>query len=407
MVAVSFIVTACGSDGFEQDPVDGKKLIAIESSIFAHKAYQHLWEAMDKYNLANENEPRFPVSYETIFSTLDSDNALENVAFTYDIALTLSAFSAVRDCNRGRIIADALLYMQKHDRYFNDGRLKNRYRWNVEQKRWHEDEKSLGSSTGNSAWAMISLLNYYEECGGEQYLVAVATLGKWITTHTKDTRGDGGYTGGYSRRDANLTKLLWKSTEHNLDLYVAFERLYAITKKNSWRQQAQHAQKFVDAMWNQNENEGFYWTGTLDDGVTINGRVIPLDVQTWSVLAFGSNNRTQKAISYAEDYLRRRHGNYEGFAFSANHDMPWPEGTGQAVVAYWTLGDTRQAQFYLNELREFQKNANNGNGKGIVAFPADDLTKESFNRLHIGATAWFIFAEEKYNPYWNTRYIRY
>jgi len=157
-------------------------------------------------------------------------------------------------------------------------------------------------------------------------------------------------------------------------------------------------------MWN--EAEGFYWTGTLADGVTPNPQAIPLDAQTWSVLAFGPNARTRRATAYAETHHQATYGKYEGFDFNTDRDMPWFEGTGQVVVADWVSGERDRARFYLNELREAQATAANGNGQGIVAAPADGLTTGFdwlyFNRLHVGATAWFIFAEQRLNPYWQT-----
>jgi hypothetical protein len=85
--------------------------------------------------------------------------------------------------------------------------------------------------------------------------------------------------------------------------------------------------------------------------------------------------------------------------------MPWPEGTGQIVVAHEVLNETPNAQYYLSELQELQMTAINGNKKGVVAAPHDGLTTglhwEYFNRLHIGATSWFIFGELSYNPYYS------
>jgi hypothetical protein len=386
-----------------------------------------------RYDKSRLNDLRFLVSYETIRSTLDFDTVLRNVAFTYDNALALIAFTAVGEWDRAKLLADSFVYAQQHDRYYDDGRLRNAYQagdliiapgwipnnrvgtvrmpswWNEAEQKWYEDEEFVGSGTGNLAWAMIALLNYYEKRGGEQYLTSAITLGNWIEAHTKDTRGPGGYTGGYTGWEPNPTKLLWKSTEHNLDLYVAFERLYRITGKEVWRERAQHARNFVEAMWN--EEKGFYWAGTLEDGVTVNTQTIPLDTQTWSLLAFGPNERTRRAIAYAEAHHQATWGDYKGFDFNDDRDMPWSEGTAQMVVAYWVLGEADKARLYLNELRKVQATASNGNGKGIVAAPADGLTTGFnwvyFNRLHIGATAWYIFAEQWHNPYWQTTHATF
>lgn len=88
------------------------------------------------------------------------------------------------------------------------------------------------------------------------------------------------------------------------------------------------------------------------------------------------------------------------------------------VVVYKMLGEKDNALKYLNELRRAQSAFPGGNGKGIVAASHDGVTtglmvtgigddeKEMkyewryYRRLHVGATAWFIFAEIGKNPYW-------
>ncbi|RLB08494.1 MAG: hypothetical protein DRG39_08755, partial [Deltaproteobacteria bacterium] len=68
------------------------------------------------------------------------------------------------------------------------------------------------------------------------------TLGEWIEENCKDIRGTGGYTGGYRgwEKTANnpqgQTKILSKSTEHNINVYVAFSRLYKLTGDKKWKE---------------------------------------------------------------------------------------------------------------------------------------------------------------------------
>lgn len=44
------------------------------------------------------------------------------------------------------------------------------------------------------------------------------------------------------------------------------------------------------------------------------------------------------------------------------------------------------------------------NANGIVATCHDGVSTgldwQYYNRLHIGATAWYLFAERQYNPFW-------
>ncbi len=76
------------------------------------------------------------------------------------------------------------------------------------------------------------------------------------------------------------------------------------------------------------------------------------------------------------------------------------------VTAYQTAKNIANANLFLSELTNAQQTAQNANGKGVVA-ASHDLVSTGFTwtysaRLHVGATAWFVFAELGYNPYWNT-----
>jgi len=381
-----------------------------------------------RYDKPRPDELRLLVSYRTIPSTAQFDRQQRNVAYVYDNALALNAFVAAGDQRRAALLADALVYAQDHDRWYADGRLRDGYQggdlvsppgwqphgragsarmsgwWNDLQS-WEENAECVGSHTGNLAWAMIALLNTYDEFGGDKYLGAAIRLGDWIEANTYDTRGAGGYTGGYAGWEPSPQKEMWKSTEHNLDLYAAFSRLHALTGEAAWQLRAQHARDFVEAMW-ESGAPGHYWTGTLDDGVTINKQTVPLDSQAWALLAFGSNDRTREAIAYAESHHRTSWNGYDGFDFNDDRDMPWSEGTAQMVVGYSVLADDTNAQYFLAQLRAIQATAANGNGKGIVAAPASGLTTgfewEYFDRLHVGATGWFIAGERGCNVYWSS-----
>jgi len=385
------------------------------------------------YDKRHLNEPRFLVSYEAIPSSLDFDVVLKNVAFTYDNALALIALLArgkANDVTRAGFIADAFVYAIDNDRFFTDGRLRDAYQggdlilppgwtpngrentvrmtgwWDPNYSTWYENKGFVGTSTGNLAWSMIALLSYYELVNDSNYLDAAKVLGEWIEANTRDTNGVGGYTGGYegweatSNNPQGQTKLAWKSTEHNIDVYVAFMRLHELTEEPNWLNGALHAQTFVEAMWD--ANEGHFWTGTLNDGITINKTNIPLDIQALAVMAMDGYN---SALSWAENNCYTEADDFNGFDFNNDRDGIWFEGTAQMAVAYLINEEPNKAAFYLSDLRKAQESAANNNGKGIVAASHDSVTTgfgwDYFNRLHIGATAWYIFAEMRYNPFWS------
>ena len=203
-------------------------------------------------------------------------------------------------------------------------------------------------------------------------------------------------------------------------------KLYEITHDDKWRTRGLHAKRFVQAMWDVKDQ--FFYTGTTPDGITINKEAYPLDVNTWGFLALGEANRYGCALDFAlvhhaasDDVNGDR---FEGFDFDtgiiSGTDGVWWEGTGQMVTALWAryylrTGQQREqshadALKYTAELRHAQLAAPRANGKGMVAtarervwtgFNLPDGGKwYYYNRLHVGATAWFIFAELQYNPFW-------
>jgi len=386
-----------------------------------------------KYDKERLDEPRFLVSYELLPA---DEPVLKNTAFTYDNALVLLSFlanSTEEDLERAMLIGDALVYAIEQDRHFTDGHLRNAYQggdlklfpgwkphgkedtvrlpgwWDVTNDTWYEDRFSVSTHTGNVAWPSISLLSLYEETQEDTYLNASIRLCEWIEDECRDERGAGGYTGGYEgwEKTANnpegQTNVSWKSTEHNIDVYVAFARLYKFTGDEVWIERALHARDFVEAMWD--ENEGHFWTGTSEDGITINKANIPADVNPWGLMAMDETNKYESGIEWVENNCYVEADGFKGFDFNNDTDGVWFEGTAHMVVAYQILGDETKANLYSGELRRAQKEANNTNGKGLVAASHDGVST-GFDwiydaRLHTGATAWFVFAELGYNPYWN------
>jgi hypothetical protein len=285
-------------------------------------------------------------------------------------------------------------------------------------ERWLEDEYSVSLDTGNMAWAILALLAYHEtEMNGSdsKYLTAAKEMGEWVQQNCYDATGKGGYTGGFKGWEPNPTKATYKATEHNIDLYAAFQRLYFITHQPKWHERAEHARSFVKAMWDR--VEGKFWTGTDRDGVTINEAVVPLDIQAWAVLslnddqALSTEDRT-RALSYVEQYMKlpggydysRRHSRREhGYQGS---EGVWYEGTAQMAVAYDKLGNQVKGRELLALLKAAQTPAGSlpasdqkyGLRTGFQLSNGD--CNRYFQRAHVGATAWLALAEHRVNPFW-------
>jgi hypothetical protein len=386
-----------------------------------------------QYNKSRLEEKRFLVSFKNECINTDGFDVIHrNVAFTYDNAMALLVFLATGQSDRAKLLADALIYAQKNDRWYNDGRLRNAYQagdlisppcWTPNGKvgtvrmpgyhltkcaddgekecypdcgTWCESPEHVGISAGNMAWAMLALLRFYELKGkslpnGQDYKNAAIAMGEWVEMHCRSNSG--GYTWGYLQWEPNPEKQLYKSTEHNIDLYAAFMGLYKLTNEAKWLERAHYAKAFVAAMW---QPEGYFWAGT--DKEDNPNTLIPLDCIPWAILAFTGADR-KKYLS-GLDYAEAHHKVGCGYAFS-NFDTSgiWYEGTGQMAVAYKTAGDLSKYQDILNCLHAAQ----NANG-GLPAASKDRLDTGIpgwlyYKRLHVGATAWLILAEKMRNPF--------
>lgn len=398
-----------------------------------------------RFNKARLNESRFLLSYKTITSSLDFDIVMRNVAFTYDNAVALLAFLAEGNQDRAKLLADALVYAHQNDRYYRNQdltqpdsrRLRNAYQggdlaqwpgwtpngylWAVRTSgfpldltknppeiarypnsgTWGEDKVQLSTNTGNIAWTMLGLLGFYERGGrawpdGGKYLDTTINLGEWVEINCRSNLGPGGYTGGFEGWEPIPTKITYKATEHNIDLYVAFKRLYHLTGEQKWLERANHAKNFVVQMW---ENDHF-WTGTTEDGVTINKSQIPLDIQAWANLAFpGAEGQPYRV---ALNYCESNHRVGCGYDFNTDRDGIWYEGTAHMALAYQATGQRDEWQNLLSCLHQAQDP-----GGGLPAANIDGLTTGFdwlyYNRLHVGATAWLVLAEKGFNPFWPSK----
>lgn len=365
---------------------------------------------------------------------------LESTAFTYDNALAIDAYlvqggGAVQ---RAEVLGNAFLYAQSHDA-INDGRLRQAYFVNAPDGNGVYVQPALapfyflGSSTGDMAWAGMALAQLYRTTRNTSYLTGALKLGNWIYTNTYDTRGSGGYTGGV---DASNNKLTYKSTEHNIDTYAFFTMLARLTGDQTWTPRAVAALTFVQSMWN--AAGGFFWTGTANDGITINTSNIPEDVQTWSYLAF-LNPAYAASLDWVTSNLitidtpqtinSKLTGNikivgetYASLSLraltpSSQYDQPpdpnavWLEGTAHTVAALLASGRTPLAQLFVENIMSAQaqlgQNQTVGglpipNGEGIVA--ASSVLNGGFGSsyypdLHIGATSWYLIAAQFGNPF--------
>jgi hypothetical protein len=419
----------------------GKNTPDITAALDA--AYSFLDTMMDAY--AQGSTLRLVQSY-------SDQQGLESSAFTYDQAVVIGAYlvrSESGDVTRAEVLGNGLLYAQQTNSY-NDGRLFQAYFVNAPDAHGAYIQPAgapfyfYGSSVGDMAWAGMALCQLYHKTKNSNYLTGATRLGNWIYTNAYSTVGAGGYTGGV---DASNNKITYKSTEHNIDTYAFFTMLAAETGSSVWTTRAKWAANFVASMWN--STGGFFWTGTGNDGVTINTSNIPEDVQTWSYLAFLNNayaaslqwvttnlmtiDTPQTINSKLTGNIRILGETYASLSLreltpSESYDQPpdpnavWLEGTAHTVAALLARSvppatdptvstDLATALLLLDNIRIAQKDLGVGqtvggtpipDGEGIVASSSvlnGGFGSSYYPNLHIGATGWSAIAAQLGNPF--------
>jgi hypothetical protein len=339
--------------------------------------------------------------------------ALSNAAFTYDNSVAAIALVACRHTALARRIGDALLLALDHDRYWHDGRLRNGYAagaigptplklagwWDPKSQRWLEDDYQAGSDSGNIAWAMLALLTLHAASGDQRYRDGALQLARWVEG-TLDTRGAGGFVGGYYGHEPAPQRQRWKSTEHNTDLAAAFGWLARLTGDAHWRARMALAEDFVAAMWR--PDCGCYAVGTAEDGVTLNP-LLALDAQVWPLMALPGGAKLSEPVLQTLD---RRLRFQAGYSYSDAGGGLWIEGTAQVAVLLELLHRPAPARA-LRAAVERERSADGGYyATGAAAMPTGfmlatdpSMPRVYFHLEHLGAAAWAALAEQGYNPF--------
>ena len=362
----------------------------------------------------------------------DQRDKASDYAYLYDNALAVVTLSYAGAQEQAEMIADAIVFAQEHDRAFRDGRLRNAYISGNPRSdsgrsiaagkvtvrlpgfwrdgKWQEDIYTVSTSTGNMAWTILALCAVADKSAEEKqtrYLTAAMYAADFVLTLESE---NGGFTAGYEGWDDAQVKVAYASTEHNIDLYVAFSALsdavsnFDTEKSEDYETAAKTAKHFVLSMYD--EKLGCFYTGTKDDGITVSDGVIPLDANCLAVLALGEElEDPYKTLSFVE----KRMAVGEGFDFSAGDlDGIWNEGTAQMAVCYHILKSTEKYDAVMAYLKtQIAKDGSlpaadrDGVSTGFVIAGTDTLWEYN-NVQSISATGWLALAQLGINPFEHT-----
>lgn len=277
--------------------------------------------------------------------------------------------------------------------------------------------------TGNLAFQIIALGRFYHHSQDYKYLQAAIKIAKFIDNNMKYESTWGGYSAGfqYNTTLGSETKLLWRSVEHNFDVFAAARLLYGITGNSQWKDMMTRAQTYVNALYQ--PNGGFYYVGSPNvqnqDSWVI--KYPTCDAQTWNSLSGVDDDETRKTNSlkwvldnlqlteYQQDDITGRTIKYNGVIFSTGGTGIQSEQTAGAAMALFAQGqriadnDPNNSNIFiaasnklLQTMVDMQKYAVRSDGHGIVAavnpngatvWPGDESTGASWRYLPLLNTA--------------------
>ncbi|MDK2982065.1 MAG: hypothetical protein PWQ55_2412 [Chloroflexota bacterium] len=368
-----------------------------------------------------QDAPSFIKSYETDTRDDADELYIQNTAFSYDNALAALAFISDGEQEQAKALLDAFVTAVANDRYQPD-RLRNAYVYgdirpfpgwssgtrlpgwyDVAEKTYYEDQYQVGTNVGNSSFVSLALLQYYRQYGGEEYLQLAQTIMDWVLANCTDETP--GFTAGYDgwpEAEDGMKVWTYKSTEHNIDAYAVFKQLYVLTGEERYGTAAESAKSFIQSMYD--EEKGYFYTGTLEDGLTPNPDNVVLDAQVWSLLSLGVLDFMpyQAALDTAVG-MQTAEGGYPFHAANTNGGW-WPEGTAFTALALREAKRDAEAQAALDALAGIQRESGSFPAAtvaqlstGFDLFTGDPWTYRDIP--HIAPAAWYVMAVNGFNPY--------
>ncbi len=362
-------------------------------------------------------------SYRAAPGEAEVPEALRSSAFTYDEALAVIGLVACGDVPRASRIGDALLAAARHDRGFADGRVRNAYRagpvgadapalpgwWDAGAKRWDEDAYQDGTATGNVAWAALALLTLHEATGRDDLRDGAASLLAWVHAHAGNAPGPGGYGGGVEGFDGAQTPLTWTSTEHNIDVAAVAVWLNRLRPDPVTGATAARATAFVKSRFR--SAPGMFILGTTPDGGDADPTHLALDIQLWPMLGVADAPPAwRRALGFADAHLRRG----DGMTFAGIGPNRWTEGTAQAALAFRAIGADDLADGFLAGLPAHASPSGLLYATSAGEVPTGLMVEADgggafvyAHRPHLGATAWAVLAQQRWNPFTGRRLDRH
>jgi hypothetical protein len=323
-----------------------------------------------------------------------------NEAQTFNNALVAMAFLVKGERGRAERLLD--FYAAATDRgnqeinrqnFYYNGEARGFYQWvelNATEKAgaFHFDPAAKSGPDrwmGDMAWLLIAYKNYEKQFNSRKYAVITGILKDYLVSlYTNASEAPGGYLRhGWINGDRKHNEN-FGHPEGNIDAWVAMKLCGEDRIAGNIRT----------------------WLDTK-----LKGKTLPLDLYTWRVLAYGSSfsnvlNIPEYDLRYRKILDTKAGRKAMGFYPFANYNVNniWFDGTGHITCAYYAVGNPLRGNFYSNQLDAFliDCKVNNVLTRSLpyTANTTGEYPWVDVKKGFISAAAWYIFAKNRYNPYW-------
>lgn len=335
------------------------------------------------------------------------DRTHASTAYTYDNAVAGLALLASGRRAEAQALGLALVAAQGHDRFYQDGRLRNAYRagrvaagaiyplpgwWEQSRNAWSEDLYQVSTATGPVAWAMLLWCALHAATGKPVFRGAAEQAGRFVLAHC---RAPLGFYGGFLGWEPKPARLAWVSCEQNVDLCAAFLRL-------GWAEPAAHARALVAACFDPQRKR-------FAAGLTPAGRTNMLsaaDANLWPGLLPGAPPAWADTLDWVLQAQGLPPGQPRGIDFNEDRDGIWLEGTAYLALAaeraarpalraacLGTLAEhtSRQGWIYASSVDRLST--------GLSTGLQDEADFFYYRRPALAPTAWAVLAQLGANPF--------
>lgn len=313
--------------------------------------------------------------------------SLEQASFVYSQATSLLLATGLDD----KPMADQLLDGMKKIQ-ITSGEQSGAFPTRVSQFSY----KNPGNiHVGNNAFTAYSLVRYYEKYGDKNGALDMLKANLDFLTRMRVSAGEkeGLYTGGYTYSGGTYTKLTWVSTEHNTDLWHAFERAGRVLKDPKYNLMADDLEKsIVEKLWNYDEDR--FNRGYKDDFES-------LDSNSWGSIflnAVGENRKANSAINYTNNFYEDR-GATKGYMHYIKPNAVrtvWFEGTYGVAQANLANGNKAKSNQIILDTYASQRS------NGAWQYQLDhDPVYQMTTADSTSSTNWYLLSSALPNMIWS------